>query len=76
MTTYDTMIVDPRDDKAMEAAAAALRSGETVAFPTETVYGLGGNAADPEAIKKIFEAKGRPSDNPLIVHRSRSLQRR
>lgn len=68
MTTYDTMIVDPRDDKAMEAAAAALRRGETVAFPTETVYGLGGNAADPEAIKKIFEAKGRPSDNPLIVH--------
>ena len=49
-------------------AAALLREGETVAFPTETVYGLGANALEPSAIKKIFEAKGRPSDNPLIVH--------
>ena len=39
-----------------------------MAFPTETVYGLGANAMDDEAIAKIFEAKGRPSDNPLIVH--------
>ena len=45
-----------------------IKSGGTVAFPTETVYGLGANALDPQAIKKIFEAKGRPSDNPLIVH--------
>ena len=42
--------------------------GEPVAFPTETVYGLGANALDPEAVRRIFEAKGRPDDNPLIVH--------
>lgn len=45
-----------------------LRKGQTVAFPTETVYGLGANALDKTAVKKIFEAKGRPSDNPLIIH--------
>ena len=45
-------------------------AGELVAFPTETVYGLGGDALDPEASKKIYSAKGRPSDNPLIVHLS------
>ena len=45
-----------------------LRSGDIVAFPTETVYGLGGDARSDEAISKIFKAKGRPSDNPLIVH--------
>ena len=48
--------------------AAVLAGGGTVAFPTETVYGLGADAANPSAVKKIFEAKGRPSDNPLIVH--------
>lgn len=52
----------------LEPAANALKTGETVAFPTETVYGIGANALDPEAVKKIFKAKGRPSDNPLIVH--------
>ncbi|MFD2532348.1 L-threonylcarbamoyladenylate synthase [Gracilimonas halophila] len=45
-----------------------IRSGEVVAFPTETVYGLGADAWNPAAIKKVFETKGRPSDNPLIVH--------
>ena len=45
-----------------------LREGGLVAFPTETVYGLGGNALDADAAKKIYAAKGRPSDNPLIVH--------
>lgn len=45
-----------------------IRDGGLVAFPTETVYGLGANALDPIAVKKIYEAKGRPSDNPLIVH--------
>ncbi len=45
-----------------------ITKGEVVAFPTETVYGLGANALDETAVKKIFEAKGRPSDNPLIVH--------
>lgn len=49
-------------------AAQLLRSGETVAFPTETVYGLGADATNTEAVERIFLAKGRPSDNPLIVH--------
>lgn len=51
-----------------EEAVQALRSGELVAFPTETVYGLGALATDEEAVQSIFTAKGRPSDNPLIVH--------
>lgn len=49
-------------------AGEIIRAGGLVAFPTETVYGLGGNALDPEASRKIYAAKGRPSDNPLIVH--------
>ena len=49
-------------------AAALLRAGQVVAFPTETVYGLGADALNPAAIDKVFQAKGRPSDNPLIVH--------
>jgi L-threonylcarbamoyladenylate synthase len=49
-------------------AAQFLKKNEVVAFPTETVYGLGGNAESDEAVQKIFEAKGRPSDNPLIIH--------
>jgi L-threonylcarbamoyladenylate synthase len=52
----------------IEKAAALLRQGELVAFPTETVYGLGADAANPAAVAKIFAAKGRPSDHPLIVH--------
>ena len=52
----------------MAQAAHIIRSGGIVAFPTETVYGLGANAFDGRAVKKIFKAKGRPSDNPLIVH--------
>lgn len=52
----------------LQTAAALLQAGETVAFPTETVYGLGANALDETAVKKIYAAKGRPSDNPLIVH--------
>ena len=56
------------DAAAYEKAGQILRSGGLVAFPTETVYGLGGNALDPEAAKKIYAAKGRPSDNPLILH--------
>jgi L-threonylcarbamoyladenylate synthase len=53
---------------AIEDAAALLRAGETVAFPTETVYGLGADATNPTAVAKIFAAKGRPQDNPLIAH--------
>ena len=49
-------------------AAALLDGGEVVAFPTETVYGLGASALDEKAVEKIFRAKGRPQDNPLIVH--------
>ena len=56
------------DDQMLLPAAEALRRGELVAFPTETVYGLGANALDPEAVARIFSAKGRPGDNPLIVH--------
>lgn len=52
----------------IEEAAKVIRSGGLVAFPTETVYGLGGDALNPEAAKKIYAAKGRPSDNPLIAH--------
>jgi L-threonylcarbamoyladenylate synthase len=55
-------------DAAYRRAAELLQAGGLVAFPTETVYGLGGNALDPEASRKIYAAKGRPSDNPLIVH--------
>ena len=49
-------------------AAQLLREGQLVALPTETVYGLGANGLNPDAVKKIFEAKGRPQDNPLILH--------
>jgi len=52
----------------IKEGAAWLQAGELVAFPTETVYGLGANALDASACRKIFEAKGRPQDNPLIVH--------
>lgn len=52
----------------MQEAGELIAAGELVAFPTETVYGLGGDALHPEAAKKIYEAKGRPSDNPLIIH--------
>ena len=62
--------IDPSniDENAMGEAAELIASGELVAFPTETVYGLGADALHPEASKKIYAAKGRPSDNPLIVH--------
>ena len=52
----------------IERAAELIRKGEVVVFPTETVYGLGANAFDKNAVRKIFEVKGRPMDNPLIVH--------
>jgi L-threonylcarbamoyladenylate synthase len=56
------------DPEAIRAAAEIIRRGDLVAFPTETVYGLGANALDAGAVAKIFAAKGRPSFNPLIVH--------
>lgn len=62
--------VDPArpDEDALERAAEVIRRGGLVAFPTETVYGLGASALNPRAALKIFEAKGRPPDNPLIIH--------
>jgi len=56
------------DDGAIAQAAALLKQGRLVAFPTETVYGLGADASNPEAVARIFAAKGRPTDHPLIVH--------
>lgn len=57
-----------KGEKAILEGARLIQSGDVVVFPTETVYGLGANAFDEEAVKKIYLAKGRPSDNPLIVH--------
>ena len=59
------------EEQAMQEAGEVLRRGGLVAFPTETVYGLGGDALNPASSKKIYEAKGRPSDNPLIDHIAR-----
>ena len=56
------------DRAVMKEAGDIITKGGLVAFPTETVYGLGGDALNPESSKKIYAAKGRPSDNPLIVH--------
>ncbi|MBS5702587.1 MAG: threonylcarbamoyl-AMP synthase [Butyricicoccus pullicaecorum] len=65
----NTLLLDPiRDDGALRQAGALLRAGEVVGMPTETVYGLAANALDGAAVAKIFLAKGRPQDNPLIVH--------
>ncbi len=58
----------PDWDKQLDHAAEVLKAGGLVAFPTETVYGLGANALDTKAVEGVFKAKGRPSDNPLIVH--------
>ena len=62
------MLLDSGDAACVERAAAALAAGELVAFATETVYGLGARADDDAAVAKIFVAKGRPADHPLIVH--------
>ncbi|MEO7152604.1 MAG: L-threonylcarbamoyladenylate synthase [Burkholderiaceae bacterium] len=62
------MRLDGHDPAAVERAAAALAAGELVAFPTETVYGLGARADDDAAVAQIFARKGRPSEHPLIVH--------
>ncbi|HEY7226580.1 MAG TPA: L-threonylcarbamoyladenylate synthase [Nitrososphaeraceae archaeon] len=56
------------DNAIILKAASLIRNGEVIAFPTETVYGLGANALDPLSVSKIYRIKGRPSDNPLIVH--------
>ena len=67
--TIDYRLLDPvKDRTAYTEAAGLLRAGEVVGMPTETVYGLAANALDGKAVAKIFAAKGRPQDNPLIVH--------
>lgn len=58
----------PEEDAALRRAGETIRRGGLVAFPTETVYGLGGDALNRESSRKIYAAKGRPSDNPLIIH--------
>lgn len=72
MGTMETKVFVARDnyikDEELKEASAVIRNGGLVAFPTETVYGLGGDATNPKASRKIYAAKGRPSDNPLIVH--------
>lgn len=64
----NTLLLRCDDRRAIEQAGALLAAGQVVGIPTETVYGLGANALDPDAVRRIFAAKGRPSDNPLIVH--------
>ena len=70
-----TEYVDLREGKdikeGVKKAAEIIKRGGLVAFPTETVYGLGANGLDENAVPKIYEAKGRPSDNPLILHISK-----
>lgn len=61
-------MTDPHDQNAIDAAARALEAGRLVAFPTETVYGLGADAENPRAVAAIYAAKGRPQDHPVIVH--------
>ncbi|NJE60220.1 L-threonylcarbamoyladenylate synthase [Thermococcus sp. 21S7] len=66
-----TVVINMRDgldERRMEIAARFILEGKLVAFPTETVYGLGADALNENAVRRIFEAKGRPADNPLIVH--------
>lgn len=67
-TIYEKADTEITDKTWLKTAADILKKGGLVAFPTETVYGLGGDALNPEASAKIYSAKGRPSDNPLIVH--------
>lgn len=63
-----TLLLNASAPDTAQKAAELIRAGELVAIPTETVYGLGADALNPEAAKKIYQAKGRPSDNPLIIH--------
>lgn len=68
MKTEHIIIKSADDTDKIDRVAEILKRGGTVAIPTETVYGLGADATNPDAVRKIFEAKGRPQDNPLIVH--------
>ena len=64
----ETALLNGKREEDIMEAAALLQAGGLVAIPTETVYGLAANALNGNAVKRIFEAKGRPQDNPLIVH--------
>ena len=68
MNTKIVKTEDGNEDEVIREAGEILKSGGLVAFPTETVYGLGGDALKEDAARRIYSAKGRPSDNPLIVH--------
>ena len=67
-TSYWKLQKNSENKEAMEQAAALIKAGEVVSFPMETVYGLGADGLNPTAVAKIFAAKGRPNDNPLILH--------
>ena len=67
-TIVVTLDKEHPDGEAILRAGEIIKAGGLVAFPTETVYGLGGDALNPESSRKIYAAKGRPSDNPLIAH--------
>src|SRR5476651_1706980 len=68
MTVHPGTRVLKTDSQSIETAAGCLRAGGLVAFPTETVYGLGADATNGEAVARLYEAKGRPAFNPLIAH--------
>ena len=68
MNNIKTRLFDTVNEESLKESADIIKSGGIVAFPTETVYGLGADALNPNAIEKIFLAKGRPNDNPLIIH--------
>ena len=70
----NTLLLCAQDASTSHLAAEIIRNGGLVAIPTETVYGLGANGLDPNAVAKIFEAKGRPQDNPLILHVAETKQ--
>lgn len=70
-TIFETVDIANPSKEVMNKAGEIIKKGGLVAFPTETVYGLGGDGLNPDSSKKIYEAKGRPSDNPLIVHISK-----
>ena len=69
-----TLLLSALDVNTPETAAEIIKNGGLVAIPTETVYGLGANGLDPQSVAKIFEAKGRPQDNPLILHVSETTE--
>lgn len=67
ISKMETILLNDSENS-IQSAAEMIKNGEVVGIPTETVYGLGADALNPDAVKRIFEAKGRPADNPLIVH--------